>query len=211
MDFAAVAELCAPDVSVNRLRSIASVESSFNPLAIGVVGGRLQRQPNSLAEALATAQMLDAQGFDYSLGLMQVNQRNFLKYGLTAESAFDPCSNMRVGSLIYQDCLKRAGGADPSGDALSCYTSGNFKTGYSIGYVAKVQAAYAPEIPPWPLAAVAIPLAAKRSAGPRKRPSVKAAAPEALFVTAFAPPGQTVATSGDISPTSKGRDTALLF
>ena len=139
MDFAQMAKLCAPTVASGTLQRIASVESSFNPFAIGVVGGRLARQPVNRPEALATANALKAQGWDYSVGLVQVNQKNFGKYGLTPDAAFDPCTNLWVGSQILDDCYKRAGGSvTRTGDALSCYYAGDFRTGYRLGYVAKV-------------------------------------------------------------------------
>ena len=50
------------------MRHIVSVESGANPYAIGVVGGRLARQPKTLEEAVATARMLEAKGYNFSLG-----------------------------------------------------------------------------------------------------------------------------------------------
>ena len=139
MDFAQMAKLCAPAVAPATLQRLASVESSGNPYAIGVVGGRLERQPVNAAEALATARALEVAGWDYSAGLIQVNQKNFAKYDLTPQNAFDPCTNLRVGADILADCYKRAGGAATKiGDALSCYYAGNFRAGYRLGYVAKV-------------------------------------------------------------------------
>ena len=212
MDFAAVAELCAPGVALDTLRSIASVESSFNPFAIGVVGARLQRQPRDLPEALATARMLDDQGYDYSLGLVQVNQKNFAKYGLTLESAFEPCANLRVGSLILEDCYNRAGVGDRRmGDALSCYYSGNFTTGYRLGYVAKVQAAGGtPDIAALPVQPIPVAVnrtAVKLRAVAKRRPK----APEPLFVTVSAPPGAEIAAVGDVTSPATSKETALLF
>lgn len=203
-----MAELCAPGIELSTLRRIASVESGFNPLAIGVVGGRLQRQPRTLPEALATVRMLHDQGFDYSLGIVQIHQKNFAKYGLTPETAFDPCVNLRVGSLIFKDCYKRAGGSDNAlGDALSCYYSGNFKAGYSLGYVAKVQAAGANDD-----GAAPVPVVARSTRNAMRRTSkARPSAPEPLFVTVVPPPLTAVAPVGDISPTAKGRQTALLF
>ncbi len=58
------------------MHHVVRVESSYNPYAIGVVGGRLVRQPDSLPEALATVRMLEARGFNFSLGLAQVNRYN---------------------------------------------------------------------------------------------------------------------------------------
>ena len=137
-----MAKLCAPAVAPATLAQIAAVESSDNPYAIGVVGGRLARQPRSLVEAVATAGMLAANGWEYSVGLVQINQKHFAQYGLTAAAAFDPCTNLRVGGMIFLDCLKRAGNAaNPMGDALSCYYSGNFVAGYRLGYVERVMSA----------------------------------------------------------------------
>jgi type IV secretion system protein VirB1 len=121
-------------------------ESQFNPYAIGVVGGRLERQPRNLSEAVATAKVLEKQGYNFSVGLMQVNKKNFKRYGLTIDTAFQSCENIKAGAAILQDCFERAS-IQPSRmgqpqaalrDAFSCYYSGNFKTGYDAGYVLKV-------------------------------------------------------------------------
>ncbi len=134
-----MAELCAPNVHIDTLHRIASVESSFNPYAIGVVGARLERQPKTLAEAMATAEMLENKGYNYSIGLMQVNKKNFARYGLTWRTGFDVCANLRAGAQILEDCYRRAGhSATALTDAFSCYYTGNFTAGYRLGYVAKV-------------------------------------------------------------------------
>ena len=44
------------------MQHVVHVESSFNPYAIGVVKGRLTRQPRNLQEALQTVKMLEAGG-----------------------------------------------------------------------------------------------------------------------------------------------------
>lgn len=121
------------------MRHIVHVESSANPFAIGVVGGQLVRQPQDLAEALATVRMLDNRGYDYSLGIAQVHRANLGRYGLdTYTKAFDTCANLAAGAHILADCYARAKG--DWGDAFSCYYSGNFSTGYRDGYVQKVYA-----------------------------------------------------------------------
>jgi len=204
-----MAELCAPNVAPDTLRRIASVESSFNPYAIGVVGGRLARQPRSKAEALATADMLAANGYDYSVGVVQVNQKNFVRFGITPEQAFDPCTNLRIGSQIFEDCLKRAGGSPSEfGDALSCYYSGNFSTGYSRGYVARVLNTDPAMPAATGLAIPVIPTAQRRQKPMRPMPQM--AASEPLFVSTPAASINPVA-SGDGMPTKTGPDTALLF
>jgi type IV secretion system protein VirB1 len=119
------------------MQHVIHVESDSNPYAIGVVGGQLVRQPQNLPEALATVHMLDAQGYNYSLGVAQINRANLGKYGLDSyEQAFDPCPNVVAGSRILATCYSSSGG--DWGKAFSCYYSGNFVTGYRDGYVHKV-------------------------------------------------------------------------
>lgn len=121
------------------MHHVVKVESSYNRFAIGVVGGRLVRQPKTLPEALATARMLESKGYNFSLGLAQVNRYNLSKYGLDSyEKAFDICPNLQVGSRILAECYGRSGG--DWGKSFSCYYSGNFVTGYRHGYVQKVYA-----------------------------------------------------------------------
>lgn len=119
------------------MRHVVKVESGANPYAIGVVGARLVRQPKSLDEAVATARMLEAKGFNYSLGMAQVNRANLLKYGLDSHAkAFDPCANLSAGARILAGCYASAGG--DWGKAFSCYYSGNFSTGFQHGYVQRI-------------------------------------------------------------------------
>lgn len=119
------------------MHHVVGVESGFNPYAIGVVGGRLVRQPRNAAEALATARDLEAKGYNFSLGLAQVNRHNLKKYGLSSyEKAFDACPNLQAGARILAECHGRSGG--DWGKSFSCYYSGNFVTGFRHGYVQKV-------------------------------------------------------------------------
>lgn len=118
---------------------VALVESDANPYAIGVVGGRLLRQPTSLEEAIATARSLETQGYNFSVGVAQVNHANLKKYDLdTYEKAFSICGNLLAGSRILAQCYADAGGV--WGKAFSCYYSGDFTTGFRDGYVQRVLA-----------------------------------------------------------------------
>jgi len=74
MDMLALAQQCAPSVHPQTMAAVVGVESGSNPFAIGVVGGTLVRQPNNLAEATATAQALDRAGYNFSVGIAQVNR-----------------------------------------------------------------------------------------------------------------------------------------
>lgn len=136
LDFLVMAQQCAPTVAPQTMAAIVQVESSRNPFAIGVVGGKLQRQPKTQAEAVATAKALEADGWNFSVGVAQVNRHNLPKFSLTYEDAFDACANVRVGSKILEECFSRALPRS-EGDqqralqaAFSCYYSGNFKRGF---------------------------------------------------------------------------------
>lgn len=130
-----------PDLAVplDVMHHVVRVESSRNQFAIGVVGGHLVRQPKNLPEALSTVRMLEGRGYNFSIGLAQVNRYNLGKYGLDSyEKAFQVCPNLQAGSRILADCYSRSGG--DWGKSFSCYYSGNFVTGYRHGYVQKIYA-----------------------------------------------------------------------
>ncbi|HMN94020.1 MAG TPA: lytic transglycosylase domain-containing protein [Hydrogenophaga sp.] len=147
--FAALVLACAPQVHLSTAQALVSVESAFNPWAIGVVGGALRRQPNNRDEALATANKLLTEGRNFSVGLGQINVANFARLGLNTSSSFDPCQNLSAMQSVLTECFDRSGPTHSRADteqfalrkALSCYYSGNFSTGFRHGYVQKVVAA----------------------------------------------------------------------
>ena len=165
IDVSALVHQCTPpNVSKQTMHQLVSVESTRRPHPIGyklirreqaVVDGKvvtrkvvsfLQTQPKSVGEAIEWARYLQREGFEFDAGPAQVHSTNFARYGLTAESVFDPCTNIAVGAQILTDCYARAyarfrneGRALTA--AISCYQSGNFETGFSTGYVKKVLAA----------------------------------------------------------------------
>src|SRR5688500_8268701 len=139
-EFASLAAACAPAVHLTTAAAIVGVESTFNPNAIGVVGGNLARQPRSRADAQATARSLQGAGWNYSVGLAQINRANFKRLGLGSLTALEPCRNLAAMQAVLIDCFERAGGTGQGSlrRALSCYYSGNFTTGLSHGYVQRV-------------------------------------------------------------------------
>lgn len=140
-DFLAVAQQCAVDVEPAVMSAIAQTESDFNPYAIGVVNGSI-KQPTNYVDAVKAVRLLREQGKNFSVGLMQVNKINFKTYNMNERNMFDPCTNIRAGSSIFANCLKRADskyGSKHSYDgkvrlAMSCYYSGNFKTGFRVDF-----------------------------------------------------------------------------
>ncbi|MCQ8895697.1 lytic transglycosylase domain-containing protein [Limnobacter humi] len=88
-----------------------------------------------MEEAVATARRLEKEGFNFSLGLSQVNRHNLAKYGESYASIFEPCRNLRTGAAILVDCYAKATTKDMGEQvalraALSCYYSGNFIRGF---------------------------------------------------------------------------------
>jgi type IV secretion system protein VirB1 len=124
--------ICSEQLSKTAMAPIVRVESGGNPYAIGIVGGHLARQPRNREEAIATALELDRQGYNFSLGLGQVNLHNLAKYNLSYAQAFEPCPNLKAAAGIFNDCYDRAKDAysNPYWPAVSCYYSGNFRRGF---------------------------------------------------------------------------------
>ncbi|MDQ1815808.1 lytic transglycosylase domain-containing protein [Massilia sp. CCM 9210] len=208
IDFVFLAQQCAPGVHVDTMQRIVRVESSFNPYAIGVVGGRLERQPRNSGEALATAQWLEKNGYNFSMGLAQVNKRNLAKYGLTLATAFDPCRNLSAGSAILADCYQRAGKTGRSQQdalraAFSCYYSGNFISGFRLGYVLKVVGAGGGGSAPSPRIA----LNQAPSVGAANRP-LRSRRDSGSTLRMASDPGSTSGQAAAVSPQS---NSALLF
>lgn len=143
---------CAPQVHTSTALALLRTESSFDPWAIGVVGGALQRQPRDAAEALATARALHAAGWNFSVGLGQINVRNLTRLGLSLDIAFEPCRNLAAMQTVLLECSGKATVRDAGSPSLayvqqslqrslSCYYSGNFSTGFQHGYVHRVRTA----------------------------------------------------------------------
>ena len=133
-DLPAITAQCGAEVYTEAIHRIISVESSFNPYAIGVVGGRLARQPVNKEEAIVTARYLANAGWNFSMGLAQINRYNLSRYALDYETVFEPCSNLRAAASIYQECYDRALKVSDAETArlkaFSCYYSGNFSRGF---------------------------------------------------------------------------------
>lgn len=153
MDLLASIPACASDVHPKTMLRLARAESAQQPLAIHVNGARLQRQPRTLAEAVVTARWLRAQGYAFDAGAWQINVRNWPALGLDERTVFDACRNAAAAQAVLIDCFRRAPGRDPQTalrQALSCYNAGNFKGGFSNGYVSRVVGAPVAAMPTVP-------------------------------------------------------------
>ena len=172
---AALLQACAPNVAPATMVAVIRVESEGDPFKIGVnSGATLQRQPANAADAIATARGLLRRGANFDAGLMQINSANFARLGLTPETVFDPCTNLRAGAVVLADNYGRArdaGHSDPLRAAISEYNTGSRTRGVSNGYVGRVYAAAGQGDPPFasPRAAV-VPLSDGPSYGARISP-----------------------------------------
>ena len=134
--FLAAAMQCAASIHPSTALDVARVESGFNPYAIAEIIPKATRslgdnniishQPASRDKAELIIRRLVTQGRRYSVGLMQITSTNFRHYGVTATDLLDPCTNLSVFERILSDCYRRGGTLKR---ALSCYYSGNFRTG----------------------------------------------------------------------------------
>jgi type IV secretion system protein VirB1 len=133
---------CAPDVDQLTMQAIVQVESRAQPWTINVNGGyRLVRQPRNQAEATATARHLVRLGYSIDAGHGQINSTNWKWLGLSADNAFDRCTNLRAAQTILVDCFKRAPARQAQRalrQALSCFNTGNFTAGFANGYVTRI-------------------------------------------------------------------------
>lgn len=136
-----LAKKCAPDVATDTVLALVKTESSFNPFAIGVVGGSIA-QPSNLEDALAAVEKLEREGKNYSIGLGQINRGNFKRLNVDARTLFDPCENLQASQIILSDAYQRTDATKSKGarlaDAMSMYYSGNTTTGYEHGYVDRI-------------------------------------------------------------------------
>ncbi len=141
MDFVALVHECAPWASAQTMAAIVRRESGFKPLAIGINGGaKLQRQPASKDEAVATSNWLIANGYNIDLGLAQINSSNLAKLNLTVADAFDSCRNVAAAATLLSWNFRSAkakfpGDQDALLAAISTYNTGSMTRGFANGYV----------------------------------------------------------------------------
>ena len=138
----ALASQCTPSVAPETVLAIIQTESSGDPFALNVNGGRQPARQTNSADAAATARRYVAAGYSVDLGLGQINSRNMRWLGLTWETVFDPCTNVAaLGRVITANYNAAIAGRDPQTAvrvAISMYNTGSQTRGFRNGYVAKV-------------------------------------------------------------------------
>jgi len=137
-----------PGVHPETTAAIIREESGGNEWAIGINEAIDIKKSYNLnrvktkAKAQEVAKSLQENDYNFDAGLMQINSQNFLRMGLTAESVFDPCTNIKAGTAILKSfyevaSMKIGPGQEALMAALSAYNTGNHKSGFINGYVNK--------------------------------------------------------------------------
>jgi type IV secretion system protein VirB1 len=148
---------CAPRAATNTMLAVATTESAYHPYAISLNSpvtlakrfGRpnqtiqLQRQPESRDEALLWMRWLLQHNVTVSIGLLQVNSDNAVRFHIAPEDLLDPCTNIAVGSQLLAEAFASQKQFNPNDQAallraLSVYNSGTASLGFYNGYVAQV-------------------------------------------------------------------------
>lgn len=99
---------CAPAVSPRTMLAVVSVESGGWPWDIDDDTTRTSYHDPTEAIAIQRAMHLLHDGDNIDVGLAQVNSTNFRAYHLTVATAFDPCTNVNVGSVILERAYEAA-------------------------------------------------------------------------------------------------------
>lgn len=132
-----------PGVHPKTTAAIIKHESSFNEIALNInTPGYSSSGLKSKEAVIEYAEKLYAAKVNFDVGLMQVNSVNFRSYRLSVRDAFDPCRNIRAGTEILKRFYEKAerelgSGQDALKAALSAYNTGNGRSGFENGYVAK--------------------------------------------------------------------------
>ncbi|MCA1439365.1 lytic transglycosylase domain-containing protein [Ensifer sp. IC4062] len=115
--FADLAQACAPDIAVETIAAVVSLESNFQPFAVRINSGPpLADQPATKAEAIEIATSLIADGQDVQLGLGGLGFSELHKLKLTISDAFDPCRNLKASAKLLDGYYRMAirAGATPA-------------------------------------------------------------------------------------------------
>lgn len=141
-DFDALASKCAIGVSAEVLRSVASKESHFEPLALHDNTRKITRIAGDAKAAAVLAEKWIAAGDSVDVGLMQINAPNLAPLGLTVAQAFDPCFSLAAGAAVLRAAYNKGASAAEQQAALlimlSRYNTGRPLNGLVNGYVGDI-------------------------------------------------------------------------
>lgn len=145
--FLDLAQECAPQIAVETVAAVISVESRFQPFAIRINTDRpLDVQPKSRVEAIEAATILISEGHDIDLGLGGINSGNLGRLGLSVSDAFDFCLNIKASAALldgYYRAALQGGATIPQAETAmlrSYFGNGDASIGEMVGYDKQVLA-----------------------------------------------------------------------
>lgn len=143
---ASLARTCAPEIATEAVVPLVLAESGGDPLQVNVNGGPRVRA-GSIAQGAAIVRRYVAAGYTVDVGLAQINSANLARLGVTVEQAFDPCTSLRLASIVLQQSYGLArrhyAGLDAISATYSLYNTGTLTRGLRNGYVGRVWSAAA--------------------------------------------------------------------
>jgi type IV secretion system protein VirB1 len=131
MDLLTLVVLCAPLVDSGTTLRVIAAESAGDPYAIHDNSDGATYRAGNPKSAVAIATLLIRERHRIDLGLMQINYDVWLEPAhFSLERAFDPCTNIRLGSTVlsanYAHALPRSSSSQEAlYRALSAYNSGS--------------------------------------------------------------------------------------
>lgn len=140
----ALAKACAPEIATEAIVPLVLTESGGEPLQINVNKGPRVRA-RTVPEGAALVRRYIAAGYTVDVGLAQINSANFTRLGVTIESVFEPCNNLRLASVIlqrsYDTAARHYSGLDAISATYSMYNTGSLTRGLRNGYAGRVWSA----------------------------------------------------------------------
>lgn len=94
------------------LVAIAKVESGFRPWVMNINhNGQSVRviNPKTYEEAVYYLTYLHQNGYNYDVGIGQINVSNIRRFGINPVSLLDPCNNLMVSAYILRENINRYG------------------------------------------------------------------------------------------------------
>ena len=136
-----LAKACAPEIATEAIVPLIVTESGGDPLQINVNKGPRVRA-RSAVDGAAMVRRYMAAGYTVDVGLAQINSANFARLGVSVEQAFEPCTNLRLASIVlqqgYDQASRHYAGLEAISATYSLYNTGTLTRGFRNGYVERV-------------------------------------------------------------------------
>lgn len=145
LDTSSIVHECAPKVAESTMLTLIALESGNNPFAININDSKKTAPSFSTKnQAIAYANKLIEDGYNFDAGLAQINVKNFKWLGINTSNVFDPCENIKASERVLVKCYEKAASENLGEQltlrkALSCYNTGDTYKGIQNGYVSKIE------------------------------------------------------------------------